>query len=222
MSSLQALKYAASMAQGSAGQLTVLHVVAQELEYMGDIEYDQGTIMWALRRALALTALALTVALTGCSLPMRPVRVEATAVDWKALAGEWRGEFWMSAYDRHGLITFRLAVGPDGASGEVLMISDRFAWPYLRDRVDPTMKPGPFDRTQLLTILFVRAEDGSITGRIDRFRDPDRRCDAEASFRGSVDGDTIHGTVSSICVGDIRGGIIGRWTAERKPAVTAR
>jgi hypothetical protein len=175
----------------------------------------------AFRRTLALTALGLSVALTGCSLPMRPVRFEATAADWKALAGEWRGEYWMSAYDRHGLITFRLAAAPDSASGEVLMISDRFAWPYQRDPVDPT-KPGPYDRTQLLTILFVRAENGDITGRIDPFWDPDRRCNAAASFRGSVDGNAIHGTVSSTCIGDVRGSITGRWRAERKPAVTAR
>jgi nucleotide-binding universal stress UspA family protein len=41
-SSLHALKYATSMAHEANGQLTILHVVAHELEYTGDIEYATG------------------------------------------------------------------------------------------------------------------------------------------------------------------------------------
>jgi nucleotide-binding universal stress UspA family protein len=40
--SLHALKFAASMAQQGGSQLTVLHAVAQEIEFMADIEYDKG------------------------------------------------------------------------------------------------------------------------------------------------------------------------------------
>lgn len=159
----------------------------------------------------SLGVLALSAALTGCGLSMRPVRFEATASDWKALAGEWRGEYWMRQYDRHGLIAFRLVASPEAASGDVLMISDRFAWPCQRYPSDPAMRREAYDPTQLLTIRFVRAEHGYITGRIDPYWDPDRRCDAVASFHGSVDGDSIHGTVTSMCVGDVRGTVSGRW-----------
>jgi nucleotide-binding universal stress UspA family protein len=41
-SSLRALKYAVSLAQEADGQLTVLHVVANEFEYPAGIEYDLG------------------------------------------------------------------------------------------------------------------------------------------------------------------------------------
>jgi nucleotide-binding universal stress UspA family protein len=41
-SSLHALKYATSLAQEADGQLTVLHVVAQEFEYIPGIETDGG------------------------------------------------------------------------------------------------------------------------------------------------------------------------------------
>jgi hypothetical protein len=178
--------------------------------------------MSALNRTLAWAALGLSLSFTACGLSMRPVKFEANRADWKALEGEWRGEYWMSRYDRHGLITFRLMATPEAASGDVLMISDRFGWPYQQYPYDPAVRAAADDRTHLLTIKFVRAEDGDITGRMDAYWDPDRRCDAAASFRGSVDGDIIHGTVASICIGDIRGGISGRWKAERKPPMTAQ
>ncbi len=41
-SSLHALKYATSLAHEGDGQLTIVHVVAHELEYTGDIEYSTG------------------------------------------------------------------------------------------------------------------------------------------------------------------------------------
>ena len=41
-SSLHALKYATSLAHEADGQLTIVHVVAHELEYTGDIEYSTG------------------------------------------------------------------------------------------------------------------------------------------------------------------------------------
>jgi len=40
--SLDALKYATSLAHEAHGDLTILHVVAHELEYSGDIEYATG------------------------------------------------------------------------------------------------------------------------------------------------------------------------------------
>lgn len=165
----------------------------------------------------AAAVVGLAVALTGCSLSMRAVRFEGTPADWNSLAGEWSGEYTMSAYDRHGLIAFKLVPSAEAASGDVLMISDRFDAPYQRYPADPATRQHPPDRTQLLTIRFVRADAGSIAGRMDPYWDPDRGCEAVASFLGSVDGDTISGTVTSTCVDDVRGAISGRWQAKRQP-----
>lgn len=170
----------------------------------------------------AATVVVVSMALSGCGLAMRPVTFDAAPADWKALAGDWRGEYSMDAYDRHGLIAFRLVRGAEAASGDVLMISDGFAWPYQRYPFDPAIAPSAGDQMHVLTIRFVRAEDGDITGRIDRYWDPNRRCDAVASFRGSLDGDTIHGTVSSMCIDNARASISGRWRAERNAAMTPR
>ena len=111
--------------------------------------------MTNVRHTLIAGVLGLSVALTGCGPAMRPVKFDATSADWKALAGEWRGEYSLSAHDRHGLIAFKLVAAPDAASGDVLMISDRFAWPYQRYPSDPATKREHYDPTQLLTITFV-------------------------------------------------------------------
>ena len=170
-------------------------------------------------RAVGLGVLALSGALTGCGLAMRPVTFHATATDWQRLAGEWRGEYSMRTNDRHGLIAFKLVAEKEAASGDVLMISDRSGWPYERHPPGPQPDRAPADRSQLLTILFVRAQDGQIAGRMDPYWDPDRRCTAVASFRGSVDGNAIYGTLSSTCVTDsARSSMNGRWKVVRKTA----
>lgn len=154
---------------------------------------------------------------------MRPVTFQATGTEWKRLAGEWRGEYWMRGGDRHGLIAFELMADEQAASGDVLMISDRVGWPYERYSPGPRQYREPHDRSQLLTIRFVRADDGQIAGRMDPYWDPDRRCRAVASFRGSVDGDAIFGAVSSACVDDPgRSAIDGRWKVVRQRASAAR
>ena len=174
------------------------------------------------QRTLALGILVASATLTGCALAMRPVTFHATPLEWQTLAGEWRGEYWMRSHDRHGLIAFRLVADARAASGDVLMISDRFGWPYERHSPGPREYREPHDRSQLLTILFVRADDGEIAGRMDPYWDPDRRCTAVASFRGSVDGVAIYGTVSSACVNDPgRRTMNGRWKVVRHRASDA-
>ena len=169
------------------------------------------------RVPVAVTLAAISATLTGCALNMRPVTFQATPAEWQRLAGEWRGEYWMRSYDRHGLIAFKLVADDRAASGDVLMISDRSGWPYGRYPPGPGHHGEPLDRSHLLTILFVRADDGQIAGRLEPYWDPDRRCTAVAAFRGSVDGDAIYGTVSSTCVNDpAHRDMHGRWKVERR------
>jgi hypothetical protein len=138
------------------------------------------------------------------------------------LAGEWRGEYWMRAFDRHGTIGFTLVASTEQASGDVLMMSDRFGSPYRWYPPQSGVTPLPAEpRTQLLTIRFVRADRGRISGRLESYWDPDRRCRAAAAFLGSVDGNIIRGTLSSVCEDDGRR-LDGRWKVERKRATGER
>jgi hypothetical protein len=163
-------------------------------------------------------SLSVSAALTfgaGCSLALRPVQMEAARAEWDRLAGDWRGDYSMAGRNRHGVIEFRLNAPERQASGDVLMIADRFKWP------ETGMPPrGDFPRlpttdTQLLTIRFVAAVGGEIHGNMDPYWDPDRSCRAWASFAGSVDGDVIAGSFISICEDGARV-LKGRWRVERR------
>ena len=162
-------------------------------------------------------SLSLSAALAvgaGCSLAMRPVQMEATRADWEKLAGDWRGNYSMADRDRHGVIEFRLNAPEQQATGDVLMIADRFKWP--ETGIPP--RDGthlPATESQLLTIRFVAAVNGQIQGNMDPYWDPDRSCRAFASFAGSVDGDVIAGSVISVCEDGARVSK-GRWRVERR------
>jgi len=156
--------------------------------------------------------LAAAVALTGCGVSMRPVRVEATPDGWTRLAGRWRGEYTIVDRDRRGLIEFRLHAAARDASGTVLMIPDRFGPAGMPDR-QPPYRP-PDTESQLLAIRFVAADGERIQGAMEPYWDPERLCRASASFLGSVDGAVAAGTFVSTCEGGMQG-LRGRWRVER-------
>ena len=174
-------------------------------------------------RIFVSCAIAASLAgMTGCSLAMRPVPVSASHIQWEALTGEWRGTYQMDAYDRHGTIAFKLVAIEEQASGEVLMIPERTGWPYTQNRPgagQPAERVPP--KTELLTIRFVEAAEGTLSGTMDPYWDPDRHCTAHASFTGIVDGDSVSGSVTSVCENDVRV-LRGRWRARRNPVPPAR
>jgi hypothetical protein len=176
-----------------------------------------------MHRLLISSAIAISFAASaGCSLAMRPVPVSASHIQWQTLAGEWRGTYRMDGYDRHGTIAFKLVAIEEQASGEVLMIPERTGWPYTMNQ--PMQGPPNARverRTELLTIQFVEAADGALSGTMDPYWDPDRHCTAHASFTGLVDGDSVSGEVTSVCQNDVRV-LHGRWRARRNPAAPAR
>ena len=173
-------------------------------------------------RAGALLGGLALAASTGCAIAMRPVRFDARPAAWEALSGEWRGDYTIAGSDRHGSIMFRLTAAQHEARGDVLMIPDRAGWPY---RGSPSGVPGPGrphrNETQLLTIRFVAADRGTVRGSMDPYWDPDRSCQAWASFIGSIDGDVIAGPFVSVCEDGVRT-LKGRWRVTRRPAAQPR
>ena len=111
---------------------------------------------------------------------MPRVALQATPADLEILAGEWSGEYDSAALGRHGSIEFKLKSGTDEAYGDVVMVpqgrqipDQRQPHEYPQER--PAMPPSEF-----LTIRFVRASNGSLTGMLDRYWDPDRNCFAKS------------------------------------------
>ena len=170
------------------------------------------------RRNLMIPIVALMIGSDGCVGNPRPVTVFASRADWETLSGHWRGSYSASATNRRGLIDFTLSASDEQASGDVLMIAEGARVPY-RPYAPGDPRSGPIDAAyrQLLTIKFVRAEQGWITGTIASYWDPDRSCEASATFLGGVQSDAIEGTFTSTCEDGVRQ-IRGKWRVSRQPA----
>jgi hypothetical protein len=167
-------------------------------------------------RRIGLLVLIPAVLAVGCHYKGPPVQVYGTPADLEALVGEWSGEYvGTRLHGRNGSIFFTLAAGTDNAHGDVLMTPER-AEPYKRyPGEQPFAQTGePFPRDQVLTIRFVRAMDGSITGRLEPYWDPDRRSQATSVFTGRLQGNRIEGTfTTSYASGEESTG--GRWSVTR-------
>jgi hypothetical protein len=142
----------------------------------------------------------LVALLTAACASMPPVRIDATPADYEMLAGEWRGEYSSAALGRGGTIEFKLIAGENKAYGDVIMVPQTSGRPYEpRYNGDGTQTyygDGRTDARQL-KIFFVRAFSGAIEGMLDKYWDPDRRCNAMTVFRGTLAGRTIAGTFST-------------------------
>jgi hypothetical protein len=154
--------------------------------------------------------------LTACmSLPRVPL--QATKADLEILAGEWIGEYESAALGRSGSVEFRLKGDTNEASGAVLMVPRGEVQPYQNERPEAApVARDPFN-TSFLTIKFVHASFGSITGMLERYWDPDRRCFASTVFRGFADRNVVEGTfVTTFDCG--AGDATGSWRVTKKSA----
>lgn len=158
-----------------------------------------------------LVALAAIVA--GCASVPAPVPVVGDAADLGRLAGQWGGEYQGVTSGRSGSIVFKLAAGADTAYGDVVMIP-RERRDDRRPAQDPSAGLAIPLTPQVLSIAFVRATDGMLTGRLAPYRDPDCECMLTTRFQGRLRGDVIEGAFSSTPEG---GGPVqtGTWKVRR-------
>jgi len=153
----------------------------------------------------------------GCTHLSPPVRMDAAPADMEALVGKWSGEYSGDGVNaRHGSISFILAAGEDHAHGDVLMIPAGSKRAYERYRGgEPTTPVRDFPQPpEVLSIRFVRAVNGAISGTLDPYWDPDRQCQAWTTFRGYVIENTIQGTFASTYARPLAEAT-GHWRVER-------
>jgi hypothetical protein len=142
--------------------------------------------------------LVATVSLVGagCSSAPAPVPVAGAPSDLGLLAGEWGGEYRGETSGRSGSIVFKLSAGADTAYGDVVMIPRERNPKHLPSQ-DPSVGL-PFARApEVLTIAFVRASGGGVSGRLNPYREPECDCVLLTRFEGQVRGDIIEGTFTS-------------------------
>lgn len=152
-------------------------------------------------RSVAFVVLAvLTLGLGACATVPAPVPVVGDAADLGRLTGEWGGEYQGQTSGRSGNIVFKLVAGADTAFGDVVMIPRE-----RRESRLPVQDPSaglPITRTpEVLSIAFVRATGGGLSGRITPYRDPDCDCTLITRFQGRIRGNVIEGTFTSTPAG---------------------
>jgi len=142
------------------------------------------------------TTVGLAVLAAACAYNPPPVPVEGRPADIETLVGDWRGEYYGETTGRSGSIAFKLVAGEDHAHGDVLMTPRGGRGPYVTWR-DPFDDPGRPGEAEILTIKFVAAEGGEVTGVLDPYLDPECHCQAFTRFRGRQRGNVIEGTYTT-------------------------
>jgi hypothetical protein len=165
------------------------------------------------RKGLVAAALGLVAGLTACAYNPPPIPLEGRPADLEALAGEWGGEY-NGENGRSGSIAFELVAGEDHAHGDVLMIprgANRpvVAWP------DGGPEASRVEMPEVLSIRFVAADGGEVSGTLDPYVDPDCHCKAVTRFRGRQRSDVVEGTYTLYNEGSPVP-VHGTWKVRRK------
>jgi hypothetical protein len=169
-----------------------------------------------MRIQAAFAGLGLLVLAAACA-PMPTVALQATPADLETLAGEWTGEYESAALGRRGRIEFKLKADSDEAYGDVLMVPRGGRTPYQPRPTHDEQPASTMPSSELLTIRFIRASNGSLTGMLDRYWDPHRNCFANTAFKGNVGLGRVEGTFKTTFECGT-GEATGTWTASKKAA----
>lgn len=153
-------------------------------------------------------------ALSACGASQTPVPLVGASTDVTALTGEWTGEYSSGESGRSGSITFTLRSAGDSAFGDVVMIPTglgRPVKPYTEQPVAGSNSPSP---TTVLTIRFVRVEQGRVSGTLDPYADPQTGERLFTTFTGELKGNTIEGMYTT----RLQTGITqtGRWSVQKR------
>jgi hypothetical protein len=160
------------------------------------------------------SALALVLALAGCAGQLPTVQLEGDPRDLAQLVGDWSGQYVSDvANDPGGSIMFSLESAGDRAGGGVVMKRQGTDRAY--ERYDPERAAiWSLGADQSLTILIVRAGNGSLSGELDPYWDFDCNCQARTWFRGVIRGNVIAGTYETRLQGQPKHRT-GRWRVSR-------
>lgn len=158
--------------------------------------------------------LLLLCTLSGCGASRSsPVPLVGTSADVSALTGEWAGDYSSTESGRSGSISFSLRAAGDSAFGDVIMIPSTWGRPLMPYR-QQSAAGGQAPETTVLTIRFVRVQQGHVSGTLDPYADPQTGARLLTTFTGEVNGNSIAGTYTTrLPSGETQ---IGRWSVRRR------
>ena len=163
-----------------------------------------------------LAPIIIAGAAAACAWLPPPVSFAGTPADLEMLAGEWKGEYESATLGRQGSIEFRLTAGTNEARGAVIMTARNQGVPYQPEPYSEVQaRQGDVFGSEVLTIRFVRASNGSVRGMLDRYWDPDRRCYAVTVFKGFIGKGVTRGTFTTTFESGMDEAV-GNWWIEKK------
>ncbi len=167
-------------------------------------------------RVLRTSLLTLLSALTlgACGASRSPVPLVGSSNDVSALAGEWAGDYSSAESGRSGSISFTLHAATDSAFGDVVMIPAGLGRPLVPWRGENMTGAAQVPTPTVLTIRFVRVEQGHVSGTLDPYADPQTGSRLITTFSGELKGNTIAGTYTTRLPSG--GTQTGRWTVQRR------
>ncbi|HKC40971.1 MAG TPA: hypothetical protein VKC15_15630 [Gemmatimonadales bacterium] len=166
----------------------------------------------ALLRNASLAASSLLFA--ACATTQPSVPLVGRSADIAALAGEWTGEYSSTESGRSGSITFTLRAAADSAVGDVVMIPVGWGRPLAPWRGEAAAVPAARPMTEVLTISFVRVDQGRVNGTLAPYADPQTGARLLTTFNGQMSGNTITGTYTTrLTSGETQ---TGRWSVQRR------
>ena len=154
------------------------------------------------------------LALSACGASRSPVPLVGASTDISTLTGDWAGDYSSAESGRSGSITFTLRAAGDSAFGDVVMVPSALGRPLVpwRDQNMPTGNQAA--QSTVLTIRFVRVQQGHVSGTLDPYADPQTGSRLLTTFSGELSGNTITGTYTTrLPSGDTQ---TGRWTVQRR------
>lgn len=156
----------------------------------------------------------LVLALGACGASRAPVPLVGASSDVGALTGEWAGDYSSAQSGRSGSISFTLRAAGDSAFGDVVMIPSAWGRPLAPWREQNSVGGNQSPASTVLTIRFVRVEQGHVSGTLDPYADPQTGARLLTTFRGQVNGNTIAGDYTTrLPSGDTQ---TGRWSVQRR------
>jgi len=150
----------------------------------------------------------------ACAASRSPVPLVGAAGDVSALAGEWVGDYSSVESGRSGSIRFALRAATDSAFGDVVMIPAGLGRPLLPWRGENMTGAAQAPAPTVLTIRFVRVEQGHVSGTLDPYADPQTGARLLTTFSGELKGNTIAGTYTTrLPSGESQ---TGQWSVQRR------
>jgi hypothetical protein len=157
--------------------------------------------------------LFLVLALGACGASRSPVPLVGASSDVSALTGEWAGDYSSAESGRSGSISFTLRAAGDSAFGDVIMIPTAWGRPLMPYR-QQNAAGGQVPETTVLSIRFVRVQQGHVSGTLDPYADPQTGARLLTTFTGEVSGNSIAGTYTTrLPSGETQ---TGRWSVQRR------